>query len=286
MSRVHSVLIGGQWIPSAGSKTFQAVNPATGDDLPGSYPVSPWSEIEQAIQAAAAASKEMHGWPGERFAAFLERYAARIEARKADLVQQAHLETALPAEGRLGNTELPRTINQLKTAAAAARAESWRCPTIDSQANIRSQFAAIGPVVVFGPNNFPYAFNGISGGDFAAAIAAGNPVIAKGHPSHPGTTRIFAEEALEAAKETQMPAGLVQLIYRTEHADGAKLVSHPLMGATGYTGGRHTGLVLKAAADRVGKPIYLELSSINPVVILPGALAERGEKLADEFTTS
>ena len=286
MSRVHSVLIGGQWIPSAGSKTFQAVNPATGDDLPGSYPVSPWSEIEQAIQAAAAASKEMHGWPGERFAAFLERYAARIEARKADLVQQAHLETALPAEGRLGNTELPRTINQLKTAAAAARAESWRCPTIDSKANIRSQFAAIGPVVVFGPNNFPYAFNGISGGDFAAAIAAGNPVIAKGHPSHPGTTRIFAEEALEAAKETRMPAGLVQLIYRTEHADGAKLVSHPLMGATGYTGGRHTGLVLKAAADRVGKPIYLELSSINPVVILPGALAERGEKLADEFTTS
>ena len=283
---VHSVLVGGKWISSAGSKTFQAVNPATGEALPGEYPVSPWPEIERAIQAAAAASKEMHGWPGERFAAFLERYAARIEARKADLVQQAHLETALPAEGRLGNTELPRTINQLKSAAAAARSESWRCPTIDSKSNIRSQFAAIGPVVVFGPNNFPHAFNGISGGDFAAAVAAGNPVIAKAHPSHPGTSRIFAEEALEAAKETKMPAGFVQMIYRTEHADGAKLVSHPLIGATGYTGGRHTGLVLKEAADRVGKPIYLELSSINPVVILPGAFAERGEKLADEFTSS
>ena len=240
---VHSVLVGGKRISYAGSKTFQAVNPATGEALPGEYPVSPWPEIERAIQAAAAASKEMHGWPGERFAAFLERYAARIEARKADLVQQAHLETALPAEGRLGNTELPRTINQLKSAAAAARSESWRCPTIDSKSNIRSQFAAIGPVVVFGPNNFPYAFNGISGGDFAAAVAAGNPVIAKAHPSHPGTSRIFAEEALEAAKETKMPAGFVQMIYRTEHADGAKLVSHPLIGATGYTGGRHTGLV-------------------------------------------
>lgn len=282
----HPVLIGGEWIPSAGSRTFQATNPATGDALPGSYPVSPWPEIERVIQVAAATAKEMHGWPGDRFAAFLERYAVRIEGRKADLVLQAHLETALPAEGRLGNTELPRTINQLKVAAAAARSDSWRCPTIDSKANIRSQFGAIGPVVVFGPNNFPFAFNGISGGDFAAAIAAGNPVIAKGHPSHPGTTRILAEEALEAARETNMPAGLVQLIYRTEHADGARLVSHPLIGATGYTGGRHTGLVLKEAADRAGKPIYLELSSINPVVILPGALAERGEKLAEEFTTS
>ena len=283
---VHPVLVGGEWISSAGSKTFQAINPATGEVLPGEYPVSPWSEIERAIQNAAAASTEMSGWPGERFAAFLECYAARIEARRSDLVQQAHLETALPAEGRLGNTELPRTINQLKTAAAAARSASWCCPTIDSKANIRSQFAPLGPVLVFGPNNFPYAFNGISGGDFAAAIAAGNPVIAKAHPSHPGTSRIFAKEALQAARETKMPAGLVQLIYRTEHADGAKLVSHPLIGATGYTGGRHTGLVLKEAADRVGKPIYLELSSINPVVILPGAFAERCEKLADEFTSS
>ena len=170
---VHPVLVGGEWISSIGTKTFQAINPATNEALPGDYPVSPWAEIERAIQAAAAASKEMHGWSGERFAAFLERYAERIEARKADLVQQAHLETALPAEGRLGNTELPRTINQLKAAAAAARSESWRCPTIDSKLNIRSQFAAIGPVVVFGPNNFPYAFNGISGGDFAAAVAAG-----------------------------------------------------------------------------------------------------------------
>src|SRR5439155_19574552 len=127
---------------------------------------------------------------------------------------------------------------------------------------------------------------GISGGDFAAAVAAGNPVIAKGHSSHPGTTRLFAEEAHRAATETEMPAGFVQLIYRTDHADGERLVSHPLIGATGYTGARETGLVLKNAADRAGKPIYLELSSINPVFVLPGALAERAAALADEFTGS
>ncbi len=139
---------------------------------------------------------------------------------------------------------------------------------------------------VFGPNNFPFAFNSIAGGDFAAAIAAGNPVIAKANTSHPGTTRKFGELAQQAAEKTEMPPGIVQLIYRTSHADGLKLVADPRTGATGYTGSRGAGLALKAAADAAGKPIYLELSSINPVVILPGALKERGEKLAEEFTGS
>lgn len=280
------VLIGGEWIESTGSKSFQAVNPASAVPIDGEYPVSPWSEIENAIGHAAAASKEMRGWTGEPFARFLETYASRLESRKAEIVQQAHLETALPAEGRLANTEFPRTINQLRMFAGLARSETWRFPVIDLKANIRAQYAALGPVVVFGPNNFPFAFNGISGGDFAAAIASGNPVIAKGHSSHPGTTRLFAEEALAAIADSGMPKSLVQLIYRTEHADGLKLVSHPLIGATGYTGGRGTGLALKAAADQAGKPIYLELSSVNPVVMLPGALSERGEKLAEEFATS
>jgi 2,5-dioxopentanoate dehydrogenase len=283
---LQPVLIDGVWKTSAGTKTFQAVNPATLAPLPDSYPLSPWSEVEAAIQAAARAAQTVSTWPGERFARFLEEYANRIEARAADLVAMAHQETALPVEPRLAKVELPRTTNQLRQAAAAARDGSWVHPTIDVKANIRSMFEPIGPVVVFGPNNFPFAFNGISGGDFAAAVAAGNPVIAKGHSSHPGTTRLFAEAALEAAQATGMPPGFVQLIYRTDHADGEKLVSHPLIGATGYTGARETGLVLKGAADRVGKPIYLELSSINPVYLLPGAIAERGSAIADEFSTS
>jgi NADP-dependent aldehyde dehydrogenase len=160
-------------------------------------------------------------------------------------------------------------------------------PTIDTQTNIRSMYAALeGGVVVFGPNNFPFAFGSISGGDFAAAVAAGNPVIAKANSSHPGTTRLFAEEALEAVKNLGLPNSMVQLIYRTHHDVGERLVSHPLVGATGYTGSRVAGLVLKNAADRAGKPIYLELSSVNPVVILPGALQERGAEIAEEFVSS
>jgi NADP-dependent aldehyde dehydrogenase len=282
----HSLLIDGAWRTSVGTATFQAINPATSAAIPGSYPVSPWSEIEQAIGAAARAAAVVRSWPGERFARFLERYADRIEKRSAEFVTLANQETALPVEPRLAKAELPRTISQLRQAGTAAREGSWRRPIIDTTANLRSQFEPIGPVVVFGPNNFPFAFNGIAGGDFAAAVAAGNPVIAKGHSSHPGTTRLFAEEAHHAAGETEMPAGFVQLVYRTAHADGEKLVSHPLIGATGYTGARETGLVLKRAADQVGKPIYLELSSINPVFVLPGALAERGEALADEFSGS
>ncbi len=280
------VLIDGQWTPSVGSETFSAVNPATRQTLPEVWPVSPWGEVERAIDAAHRAFIAMLGWPGTRFAAFLETYADNIDRIANQLVAAAHAETALPVEPRLKNVELPRTSNQLRQAATAARDASWAMPTIDTKVNIRSVYGQLGPVVVFGPNNFPFAFNGIAGGDFAAAVAAGNPVIAKGHSSHPLTTKLFAEAAHEAAQATDMPPGFVQLIYRTSHQNGCELVGHPKMGACGYTGARETGITLKNAADEAGKPIYLELSSINPVVILPGALAERSDALVDEFTGS
>ncbi|MCA9089952.1 MAG: aldehyde dehydrogenase (NADP(+)) [Planctomycetaceae bacterium] len=283
---MQSVLIGGKWRKSLGEKTFQSINPATREVLPDLYPVSPWAEVEEALQVAASVAAEIRNWPGDRFATFLERYAELIEARAEDIIASANEETALPVEPRLKGGELPRTTNQLRQAAAAAREGSWALPTIDTQANIRSMLGPIGPVVVFGPNNFPFAFNGIAGGDFAAAVAAGNPVIAKGHTSHPRTTRLLAEAAHEAAIETGMPPGFVQLIYRTSHEDGARLVGHRFTGATGYTGSRQTGLVLKQAADAVGKPIYVELSSVNPVIILPGALKERGDAIVGEFAAS
>ncbi len=141
-------------------------------------------------------------------------------------------------------------------------------------------------MLVFGPNNFPFAFNSIAGGDFAAAIASGNPVIAKANTSHPGTTRLLGTAAQQAADEAGLPRGTVQLIYRTSHADGARAVADPRTGATAYTGSRGAGLELKAAADRAGKPIYLELSSVNPLVILSGAIQARGESIAAEFTGS
>jgi NADP-dependent aldehyde dehydrogenase len=283
---MQQVLIDGQWRASAGTQTFQPVNPATEEAFAEQYPISPWPEIEHAIESAHQAFEEVKAWPGERFAAFLEAFAKGVESRTDTLVALANAETALPLSPRLKEGELPRTLGQLRQAAQAAASGSWTRPTLDTKANIRSMLGPIGPVVVMGPNNFPFAFNSIAGGDFAAAVAAGNPVIAKGHPSHPGTTKLFAEAAWEAATATKMPSGFVQLIYRTTHEDGARLVSHPLVAATGYTGSRHAGLALKEAADRAGKPIYLELSSINPVYILPGALSERSDALADEFTGS
>jgi NADP-dependent aldehyde dehydrogenase len=283
---VQPVLINGQWRDAVATSTFRAENPATCEPLPDEYPVSSWKDCEAALEAATAAFEVMRGMPGDDMARFLEEYASRIEARKDELVEMGHAETALPVSPRLADIELPRTTGQLRQAAAAAREGSWAMPTIDTATGIRSCHAPIGPVCVFGPNNFPFAFGSISGGDFAAAIAAGNPVIAKANSSHPGTTRIFAEEAEAAVQATNMPPGTVQLIYRTSHPDGERLVSDPRTGATGYTGSRSAGLKLKAAADAVGKPIYLELSSVNPVVILPGALRERSEEIVGEFTTS
>lgn len=284
--KMQPVLIDGQWRGSVASDGFQPANPATEETFPEQYPISPWPEIVEAIESAHRAFQEVRTWPGERLADFLEAFASGIESRSDALVKVAHEETGLAVSPRLKEAELPRTLGQLRQAASAARNGTWTRPTLDTKANIRSMLAPIGPVVVMGPNNFPFAFNSMAGGDFAAAVAAGNPVIAKGHPSHPGTTKLFAEAAFEAAKSTRMPKGFVQLIYRTSHQDGARLVSHPKIGATGYTGSRHAGLALKEAADRAGKPIYLELSSINPVFILPGALSERMPQVAEEFTGS
>ena len=282
----HPVLIAGQWRPADASKTFQADNPTTREAIPDEYPVSSWADCDAALDAAVAAAREMRKLSGEQIAVFLETFADRIEARKDDLVEMAHAETALPKSPRLADGELPRTTGQLRQAAKAAREMSWKNCVIDTATGIRSYLAPIGPVCVFGPNNFPFAFGSVSGGDFAAAIAAGNPVIGKANSSHPGTTRIFAEEALEAAKQCDVPDSIVQLIYRTDHADGEKLVSDRRAGATGYTGSRGAGLKLKSAADATGKPIYLELSSVNPVVILPGALEERADEIATEYKTS
>jgi len=282
----HPILIAGQWRAAKASGTFHAENPATGEKPPGEFPISTWADCDDALNAAADAATILRTTTPEQISKFLTRFAGRIEARKSELVETAHAETGLPKAPRLADAELPRTTGQLRQAAAAVLEGSWALPTIDTKLNIRSTLAPIGPVWVFGPNNFPFAFNSVAGGDFAAAIAAGNPVIAKANTSHPGTSRLLAEEAFAAVAETGLPPATVQLIYRTSHEDGARLVADPRTSAIAYTGSRAAGLKLKSAADAAGKPIYLELSSVNPVVVLPGALAERGAKLADEFAGS
>jgi NADP-dependent aldehyde dehydrogenase len=284
MSEVQPVLIGGAWQISDHSETFNTFNPSTGEVLSEQYPISSLSEVVKTIEAGHEAAQILRHSNPERIAHFLEGYANRIEINRAKLVRTAHLETGYPIEPRLNSIELPRTTNQLRLAAKAARDRSWTRPTIDTALNIRSMLAALGGgVVVFGPNNFPFAFNGISGGDFAAAIASGNPVIAKAHTAHPGTTRRLAELALEAILEAGLPAATVQLLYHMAPEVGLRLVSDEKIAAVAFTGSKNAGLVLKQAADLAGKPFYAELSSVNPMFMLQGALEERSEAMVEEF---
>ncbi len=288
MSNLEPVLIAGHWRAAQNpSGSFNAENPATKEALPDQYPVSGIDDVIAALDSGRDAVGRLREIGPGLVAEFLELFGSKIESKTDKLVDVANLETAYPKEPRLKGVELPRTVNQLRQAAAAAQARSWCNAIIDTETNIRSKLGPLaGPVVVFGPNNFPFAFNSTAGGDFAAAIAAGNPVIAKANPGHPRTTRILAELALEALSELELPKGLVQLIYRTSPEVGLSLVSHPNTGATGFTGSRWAGLKLKEAADKVGKPIYLEMSSVNPVFVLQGALQERSSEIATALFNS
>lgn len=280
------VLIAGQWRPAAASGTFRAIDPTTGLERPQLWPVSGWNDVEAALEAAVAAAGVLANLPGLRIADFLERYADRLAIRGDELVAVAHAESGLAVKPRLTDVELPRTLDQLRQAAAAAREGTWRMGMIDSQRNIRSAAFGLGPVVVFPPANFPLAYGAVTGGDFAAAIAAGNPVIAKAHPGHPGVSRLAAEEALSAVIETGLPPATVQLLHGISMDDGTRLVADTRVGGTGFTGGQEAGKRLSAAAAATGRVIWVEMGSINPVVLLPGALAERGSEIAGELTAS
>lgn len=285
---MEQVLIAGEWRnPTDATGSFRAVNPATGDAIGPAFPRSGEDDIELAIVSAAQAADALAATAPERIAAFLDAYADAIDAAKDALVATAHAETGLPVSPRLADVELPRASGQLRQAAQAVRDHAWTQPVIDTKAGLRAHFAPLyKPVLVFGPNNFPFAFNAVAGSDFASAIAARNPVIAKAHPSHPATSKLLATLAFDAAVAHGLPAATVQLFYDVEPALGLRLAGDRRIGAIGFTGSRAAGLALKAAADAAGIPIYAEMSSVNPVFLLPGALRERGEALARELFAS
>jgi alpha-ketoglutaric semialdehyde dehydrogenase len=288
MAASEPVLVGGQWRePVNRLGCFQAQDPTRATPIGPHFPISGATYIESALTAAVDVAAELAAAPADRIADFLDTYAAAIDADADTLVALAHAETALPVEPRLRSVELPRASGQLRQAANAARYYAWTDPVIDTQAGLRAHRAPLGkPVLVMGPNNFPFAFNAVAGSDFASAIAARNPVIAKAHPSHPATSQRLAQLAHKALLETQLPTAAVQMLYHFDNALGLALAGDARLGAIGFTGSRAGGLALKAAADQAGVPIYAELSSINPVFLLPGALAERGEALAQEFFAS
>lgn len=285
---VQPLLLAGAWrAPAEPAGSFRAEDPATGEAIGPAYPVCGAADVEAALAAASAATDALAAAPPTRIAAFLDAYAQAIDDDAETLVALAHAETALPAETRLAKVELPRTSRQLRLAAQAVRDYAWTEPTIDTAAGLRSHYAPLHkPVAVFGPNNFPLAFNAVAGSDFASAIAARNPVIAKAHPSHPATSERLAQLAHRAVRDAGLPPATVQMLYDYDRALGLRLAGDARLGALGFTGSRAGGMALKAAADAAGVPACLEMSSINPVFLLPGALAERGAALAEEFVAS
>ena len=288
MNTFEPVLIAGTWRSSVDAQdSFRANDPTRAEAIGPSFPISGPADIEASLRAAVDAADALRDTPPAHIAAFLEAYATAIDADADQLVALAHTETALPAEPRLRSVELPRTSSQLRQAAKAVREYAWSDPVIDTRNALRAHRAPLNkPVLVFGPNNFPFAFNAIAGSDFASAIAARNPVIAKAHPSHPATSQRLAQLAHDALIATGLPAASVQMLYHFDNSLGLALAGDARLGAIGFTGSRTGGLALKAAADKAGVPMYAELSSVNPVFLLPGVLAERGEALAQEFFTS
>src|SRR5699024_2984986 len=250
MDTLEPVLLNGEWRPSQANDHFRAENPATGEAFGPLYPVSDAADIEQALHGACQAAPALAAASPEQIATFLEAYAVLSDRHAAELAPLAQEETGLPADTRIAGNELPRTTDQLRQAAQAVRRYAWTQPVIDTVKGLRAHYAPLGkPVLIMGPNNFPLAFNAISGSDFASAIAARNPVIAKAHPSHPGTSKRLAELAGDALRRSDLPAASVQMLYEFDRSLGLDLAGDSRLGAIAFTGSRAGGLGLKAAAD-------------------------------------
>ncbi|GEM73471.1 aldehyde dehydrogenase (NADP(+)) [Sphingomonas aquatilis] len=287
-----ALLIGGD--TRQAETRFTAVNPATGETLTPDFSSAGADAVAEACALADAAFPAFAATDPETRAAFLERIADNIVGLGDDLIVRAMAESGLPRmrlEGERG-----RTVGQLKLFAGVVRQGDFLDATIDPalpdraplpRPDLRRVNVAIGPVAVFGASNFPLAFS-VAGGDTASALAAGCPVVVKGHPAHPGTGELVARAIAQAVKDSGLPAGVFSYLPGETNELGAALVRDPRIQAVGFTGSRGGGLALvRIAAEREEPiPVYAEMSSINPVVLFPAALALRGEALGKEFVAS
>ncbi|MBR0552516.1 aldehyde dehydrogenase (NADP(+)) [Stakelama marina] len=286
-----SFLIGGQAVTS--SETFRAVDPATNEALDTDFAVSTKEHVAQACKLADEAFDSFRETDPEDRAAFLEAIADEIE-NVDGLVQRAMAESGLP-EARLTG-ERGRTCGQLRLFAKLLRQGRWAEVVVDNampdrqplpRADLRQRRIAVGPVAVFGASNFPLAFS-VAGGDTASALAAGCPVVCKGHPAHPGTSVMVARAIANAVKKCGLHEGVFSLVQGTSNELGAALVTDPQIKAVGFTGSRAGGLALVELAQKRPEPIpvYAEMSSINPVVLFPDALKARGADLGKGYVGS
>ena len=290
----HSIINGE---PREGSGAgFRGFEPATGAQLDPVYSSASAADVELAADLAEAAFAVDGKLPGREKGPFLRHIATGIEAIAAELVERAHRETALPKARLQG--EAARTVNQLRLFAEVVEEGSWTMARIDPaqavrkplpRADIRSVLRPLGPVAVFGASNFPLAFS-VAGGDTASALAAGNPVIVKAHSAHPGTSELVGQVICRSVRECGLPAGTFALLFGSGAHVGAALVKNPKVKAVGFTGSLSAGKALMdmAAARPEPIPCFMEMSSVNPLYVLPEALrtrvAEIGNGLFGSFT--
>ncbi|MGO9323200.1 MAG: aldehyde dehydrogenase (NADP(+)) [Terracidiphilus sp.] len=280
-------IIDGQSSETVGT-AFQGVDPTSGANLEPVYRCASPADVDRAANLAEEAFVAYRKLSGREKARFLRHIADGIEAIVPELVERANRETALP-EARLKG-ESARTINQLRLFAQVIEEGSWVNARIDpaqpdrkplARSDIRSMMKALGPVAVFGASNFPLAFS-VAGGDTAAAFAAGNPVIVKAHHAHPGTSEMVGQIIARSVRECGLPSGVFALLFGAGSEIGAALVDHPKVKAVGFTGSLSAGkaLMKRAAARPEPIPCFMEMSSVNPLFVLPEALHTRGAQIA------
>lgn len=278
----------------AAKASFRAYNPTLGAEIAEpAFAEATAADVADACARAEAAFEAYAARPLADRAAFLEAIATRIEGLGDALLERAHQETGLPMARLTG--ERGRTTGQLRLFAKEVLEGGWQSLRIDHadpartppKPDLRLRNIPLGPVAVFGASNFPLAFS-TAGGDTAAALAAGCPVVVKGHPAHPGTSEWVAQAIAQAAQDTNMPEGVFSLLQGRSNDIGGALVADPRIAAVGFTGSRGGGTALMriAAARPVPIPVYAEMSSVNPVILLPAALKARGTALAQGFVAS
>ena len=266
----------------------RCVNPATATELPTAFFQASSADVEQACGLALAAAPVLAALAGKQKAAFLRAIVSRIEAATPDLVARATQETALPEARCQG--EIGRTISQLRLFADLVETGDWLDARIETanpdrkplpKPDHRSMLRPLGPVAVFCASNFPFAYS-VAGGDTASAFAAGCPVIVMAHHAHTGTAEIMGGLVADAVRASGLPEGTFSMLMGSGRVIGQQLAKHPAIRAIGFTGSRAGGrsLMDTAAARPVPIPVYAEMSSVNPVVLLEGAITSRADAIA------
>jgi alpha-ketoglutaric semialdehyde dehydrogenase len=293
---VTSTILGSNYIggqrSARGGITQQSLAAVSGEAHPAIFYTATDQEIDAAVDAAQAAYPRYRTLPAAQRADFLDAIAAELDALGEEFVAEVARETALPTPRILG--ERARTSNQMRLFAKVLRRGDFYGARIDvalpqrqplPRPDLRQYRIGLGPVAVFGASNFPLAFS-VAGGDTAAALAAGCPVVVKAHGGHMATSERVADAIERAVQRTGMPAGTFNMIYGDRV--GARLVQAAGIKAVGFTGSLRAGRALfdLAAARPQPIPVFAEMSSINPIVLLPQALDSRGDKIARELTAS